>query len=153
MKMAKTQNTEERRALRLWVILVRCFGALEERDRKSITRFDITQTEFGIMEMLYHKGPLPLCDIAQRMLLTSGSITYAMDKLEKGGFVRRVPCPEDRRKIYAELTEAGQAKMDEIFPQHAEEICRMLSGLSAEEQEQAAALLKKLGLSAQGSKG
>ncbi len=105
------------------------------------------------MELLYHKGPTLLGAVAERVLLTSGSMTYVIDQLEKQGLVQRVACPKDRRRMYADLTEAGRAKIAAIFPGHAERIRQVMAALSPQEQEQATQLLKQLGLAQKSESG
>jgi MarR family 2-MHQ and catechol resistance regulon transcriptional repressor len=141
-------DPETERALRLFVVLSRCFASVTEHTRRDIARHDLSATEFGVLELLYHKGPTPLGAIAGRLLMATGSITYVVDQLEKQGFVRRVACPKDRRVIYAELTAAGQERMAGIFPEHAEAIRQAMAGLTTGEQETLTGLLEKLGLAA-----
>ena len=141
-------DPDTRRALRLFVALARCTNAVTHVAFEDIAKSGLKPSEFAVMELLYHKGPSPLGLVAERVLLTTASITYVVDQLEKKGFVRRVPCPNDRRVLYAALTDAGQEKIAAIFPAHAQCIREALSGLSAEDQEQATELLKKLGFSA-----
>src|SRR5690606_41421846 len=86
---------------------------------KDMQRYGLKATEFAVLELLYHKGRTPLQRIGQHILLTSGSITYTVDKLETKGLLRRVPCPEDRRVTHAELTTAGRALFDRLVPYHA----------------------------------
>ncbi|MNE49127.1 HTH-type transcriptional regulator MhqR [compost metagenome] len=81
--------------------------------------------------------------------MSSGNITYVLDKLEKKHYVRRRACTEDRRLIYAEITEQGEQFFEEIFPRHAEVIDAALGGLDEEEKRVAARLLKKMGKYAQ----
>lgn len=138
-------SDETKRALKLWVVLAKCFNAVAERDKRSIARFGLIPSEFAVLDTLYHKGPLPLSEVGKHLLLTSGSITYMMDKLEKQELVERKACSEDRRVIYARLTDAGRERIETIFPEHAETLREILSGLSAEEQEIATVLLRKLG--------
>lgn len=135
-------------ALQLLVALARSTHSVMKYCVNDILRYDLKVSEFEVLEMLYHKGPATQGAIAERVLLTMGSITYVVDQLQKKGLVRRVPCPEDRRIIHAEITDAGKAKMDAMFPPHALEVRRAMSGLSLEEQEQAIGLLKKLGMAA-----
>src|SRR5215467_3348285 len=130
-------------ALQLFVVLTRCFNSVSEHARRDIARHRLSVSEFGTLELLYHKGPQPLGEIAARILLTTGSVTYVMDQLEKQGLAKRTVCPTDRRVCYAELTPAGQALMESIFPQHAECIRQAVSELTAAEQEAAIQLLKK----------
>lgn len=81
--------------------------------------------------------------------MTSGSITYNIDKLENKGLIRRIPSEEDRRVIYARLTEEGRKLIERIFPLHSQAIHQLLSGLTDEEKETLIPLLKKLGIAAQ----
>ncbi|MNN60128.1 HTH-type transcriptional regulator MhqR [compost metagenome] len=81
--------------------------------------------------------------------MSSGNITYVLDKLEKKQYVRRRACTEDRRLIFAEITEQGTQFFEEIFPKHAEVIDSALGGLDEEEKRIAARLLKKMGKYAQ----
>jgi MarR family 2-MHQ and catechol resistance regulon transcriptional repressor len=109
----------------------------------------LNPTEFGVLEVLFHKGPQPLQQIGEKILISSGNITYVVDKLEKKKLLVRKPCAEDRRVIYAELTDQGKQFLADIFPSHKEAIEKAVSGLTAEEKQQAIALLKKLGRAAQ----
>lgn len=143
-------DSDTRRALRLFVVLARCADSVFEHARRDILQHGLKPSEFAVLEMLYHSGPTPLGEVAERILLTTGSLTHVMDQLEKKGLVRRLPCPEDRRVLYADLTEAGHEKISTIFPTHAGCILQAVAGLSPAEQEEATALLKKLGLDARG---
>ena len=84
----------------------------------------------------------------RKVLVTSGGITYLVDRLVEKGLVKREECPEDRRARYAVLTPAGAALIGRIFPEHAEAIDRALSGLTKKEQAEATKLLRRLGLAA-----
>jgi MarR family 2-MHQ and catechol resistance regulon transcriptional repressor len=137
-----------RRALKLFVVLARAGASVGEHARQDILRHNLSVSEFGVLEMLWHKGPQPLGEIADRILLTTGSVTYVIDQLEKQGLVERRPCRTDRRVIFADLTPTGRQRIEAIFSEHAQRIVRAVSGLTPEEQDQAIALLKKLGLAA-----
>ena len=142
------QDEATRRALRLFIVLTRCQSSVSDHARRDIQRHGLSGSEFGVLEMLYHKGPTTLGVLAERILITSGSLTYVVDQLQKRGLVQRVACPADRRVTYADLTDAGRALIAAIFPEHAEQLRQAVSGLTPEEQETAIALLKKLGLAA-----
>ena len=137
-------------ALKLWVVLARTYGSIERHAVADIARHGVTLTEFGILEVLYHKGPLLLGEIQRKVLVTSGGITYLVDRLEAKGLVRREECPTDRRARYAVLTREGESLISGIFPEHAAVIARAMSGLSSAEQAQATDLLRRLGLAAAG---
>jgi MarR family transcriptional regulator, 2-MHQ and catechol-resistance regulon repressor len=135
-------------ALKLWVVLARSFNAVSARLAEDISQHELTQTEFAILEVLYHKGPLLLGEVQKKILVTSGGITYLVDRLVEKGLVRREECAEDRRARYAVLTPAGTALIRKIFPQHAVAIEKAMSGLTTAEQREAVQLLRKLGLAA-----
>jgi len=132
-------------ALKLFVVLSRAYRSVEEHARRDQERHGLGGTEFGVLEVLYHKGPMLVGEVGSRILLTSGSTTYVVDKLEKRGLVTRRPCESDRRALYVELTGEGRALIAEIFPSHARAIETAVAGLTPEEQRIATALLKRLG--------
>lgn len=141
-------DRKQEAALKLWVVLARAYNAVSARLSEDIARHDLTPTEFAILEVLYHKGPLLLGEVQRKILVTSGGITYLVDRLVEKGLVKREECAEDRRARYAVLTPAGSALIRKIFPQHAMAIERAVSGLSTTEQREAVLLLKRLGLTA-----
>jgi MarR family transcriptional regulator, 2-MHQ and catechol-resistance regulon repressor len=136
-------------ALKLWVVLNRASRAVADRLRGSIEREGLSVSEFGVLEVLYSKGRQLVGELGSRILLTSGSMTYVIDRLQERGLVQRRPCPSDRRALHVELTEQGRELIARIFPEHAEEVRRLLGGLTSEEQQIATALIKRLGLFAQ----
>ncbi|HEX6927457.1 MAG TPA: MarR family transcriptional regulator [Longimicrobiaceae bacterium] len=135
-------------ALKLWVVLARATSSVEAHLHANVAAEGLTLTEFGILEVLYHKGPLLLGEVQKRILVSSGGVTYLVDRLEEKGLVERRACPEDRRARYAALTPAGEALIARIFPAHAELIEELMSPLTAEEQRQAVDLLRRLGRAA-----
>ncbi|HEY3287382.1 MAG TPA: MarR family transcriptional regulator [Gemmatimonadaceae bacterium] len=139
-------------ALKLFVVLSRAQRAISERIEASLVTHGLTHTEFAILEVLYHKGPLLLGEVQRKILVSSGGITFLVDRLAERGLAERRLCASDRRARYAALTRKGEALMGQIFPQHADAIREAMSGLSRAEQKQASALLKQLGLAAAGAK-
>ena len=134
--------------LQLWVVLARAFDAVERHSRASIARFGLGTTEFGVLEVLYHKGELPVCDVQRRILVESSSTTYVVDKLVKRGLVRRRHSGTDRRVVLLVLTLAGRRLIQRIFPPHADAMRRAVAALPPREQAQAVQLLRTLGLGA-----
>ncbi len=135
-------------ALKLWVVLSRANNALSERLQASVSAHDLTLTEFGILEVLFHKGPLLLGEVQRRILVSSGGVTYLVDRLEKKGLVERRECPGDRRARYAVLTETGEELIGRIFPSHAACIEGLMCALSEEEQRIAVSLMRRIGRAA-----
>lgn len=134
--------------LKLWVVLARAAAAVSRQAEIDIARHGITAMEFGILEVLHHKGPLLLGEIQRKILVTSGGITYLVDRLEAKGLVTRKECPNDRRARYAVLTAAGAALIRRVFPAHVKAMSRAVSGLNKQEQMDATKLLRRLGLAA-----
>jgi MarR family transcriptional regulator, 2-MHQ and catechol-resistance regulon repressor len=134
--------------LQLWVVLARAFAAVSRKAVADIERYGLTPGDFAILEALYHHGPLLLGELQRKILVSSGGVTYLVDRLERQGYVERRNCPTDRRSRFAALTVDGDALMKQIFPQHAKAIADAVSGLSRREQRIATTLLRKLGLAA-----
>ncbi|MBI3792837.1 MAG: MarR family transcriptional regulator [Gemmatimonadetes bacterium] len=143
----------EERALALWVVLSRAAQAVGALSAADIARSELTVAEFGVLELLHHKGPLLLGEVQKRVLVSSGGVTYIVDRLSERGLIERRACPNDRRARYAALTRKGKALMKQVFPQHAVAIRDAMAGLSPAEQEQAHALLRKMGLAAAAAMG
>lgn len=136
-------------SLKLFVVLSKAYKVIMDRAVKDMKRNGLSAAEFSVLELLYHKGKTPLQPIGDKILVTSGSITYTVDKLEQKGLLTRVECPEDRRVTYAEITASGKELFDRIFPAHADMVESLTGGLTAEEKQIAIMLLKKLGHYAQ----
>ena len=98
-----------------------------------------------MLEALYHLGPLPLGELADKLLVTGGNIMYVMDRLVEQGLVVRERSSQDRRVVRARLTEAGASLIRECFPGHAAAIEDLATELTADEQEELRYLLKRLG--------
>lgn len=136
-------------SLKLFVVLSKAYKVVMDRAVKDMKRNGLSAAEFSVLELLYHKGRMPLQPIGDKILVTSGSITYTVDKLEQKGYLKRVECTDDRRVTYAEITEAGKELFDRIFPPHAELVESLMEGLTPDEKQQAIMLIKKLGYYAQ----
>ena len=145
--MSEAQTTE---ALKLWVVLSRTVRALTTHAEQDVAQHGLTLAEFGALEALYHKGPLLLGELQRKILVSSGGMTYLIDRLAKRGLVGRRPCPEDGRARYAVLTPEGERLVARIFPTHAEAIERAVRGISPEERRRATGMIKRLGLEAEG---
>ena len=135
----------QERALRLWIALARCYATYARAVSCKVQEYGLTTPQFGILEALYHLGPLSLGDLAGKLLVTGGNVTYVMDRLEEQGLVHRERSPVDPRIIQAKLTEKGYTLIADVFPGHGDFIEELSAPLSAEEQELLRGLLKKLG--------
>lgn len=136
-------------SLDLYIALSRASEWVNAHGDRDIRKHGLNRTEFGVLELLYHKGAQPIQQIGSKVLMSSGNITYVVDKLEKKEFVVRRTSTEDRRLVFAEITVQGKQFIEEVFPQHIGVIESAVAGLTAEEKKVASQLLKKLGKFAQ----
>lgn len=137
--------SERELTLKLWVVLTRAFAAVQRHAERDIAAHGFSPGEFAILDVLYHKGPLLLGEVQRKILVSSGGVTYLVDRLVEQGLVERRECETDRRARYAALTKKGERLMQRIFPLHAETLEWALSGLTVAEKKQAVQLLRKLG--------
>jgi MarR family 2-MHQ and catechol resistance regulon transcriptional repressor len=115
---------------------------------QSIANAGLCLTDFAALEALLHKGPLSISEIQDKVLLASGSMTAAIDRLEKRGLVVRKSTSTDRRARIVELTDEGKQVATTFFEKHARDLETLMSVLSAKEKKQMYESLKKLGLHA-----
>src|ERR1700732_1168597 len=133
-------------APKLWWVIARSHHALRPRAERIITNTGVCLPDFAALEALLHKGPLTISEIQDKVMLASGSMTAAVDRLEKLGLVVRKASPRDRRARVLELTAAGKRLAASCFEKHAKDLEALMSALSEKEREQAYRSLKKLGL-------
>ncbi|HXF14355.1 MAG TPA: MarR family transcriptional regulator [Terriglobales bacterium] len=120
--------------------------AVEQNAIASVSGLGLGLSDFAVLEMLLHKGPQPVNVIGQRVLLTSGSITTAIDRLERRKLVHRTKHPEDRRARLVELTDKGKHLIECAFRQHAADMEETLTVLTHAERAELIRLLKRLGM-------
>lgn len=132
-------------ALNTYVKLLRAGQTVQSRAVRSLSEYDLTPSQFAVLEALYHVGPLCLSDLARKVLMTGGNITMVVTNLERRELVKRVHGEKDRRYVTAEITWSGRRLMERIFPAHARGISELMSVLTAAEQKQLGDLCRKLG--------
>ncbi len=135
----------EKLVLNTWIKLNRATVSIGHRLRKHLEKHEITITQFGVLEILEHLGPLPLKTIGEKILLSSSNLVTVVDNLEKSGMVVRQKHPKDRRAILVTLTPEGQHIIKPIFQNHLDVLTKAFSILDPEEQKTLGDLCKKLG--------
>lgn len=139
-------TSEERRALDLYIKLSRAAESVNQRVNRHLQEVNLTVSQFGVLEALYHLGPMTPGVLCDKILRSTGNLTLVIDNLEKRRLVARTQNPEDRRSTIIQLTAGGQALIEEVFPHHVATVVQEMTVLTAEEQSQLAALCRKLGL-------
>jgi len=135
-------------APQLWWVMNRSHHAVRLLAEESIANAGLCLTDFAALEALLHKGPLTISQIQEKVLLASGSMTAAIDRLEKLGLVQRKSTASDRRARVIHLTSEGRRLAAECFARHARDLEALMTVLSREEKRQIYRSLKKLGLHA-----
>ena len=132
------------RALAAYVKLLRASESVLRESTRPLALYDLTPSQFGVLEALYDDGPQCLSDLARRILKTSGNLTVVVENLEKRRLVRCRPGRRDRRFITVALTAKGRSLLRSILPGHATAVVAVMDRLSAREQEALGTLCGKL---------
>ena len=149
--MAKLESLSGGSGVHVFLVLWKAARAVESYAEKSITELEMCGSDFAILEALLHKGPLPVNEIGKKVLLTSGSITVAIDRLESKGLVERRASGADRRAKIVHLTKPGKELIARVYADHAADMERIASAsLTKAERETLIRLLKKIGYEAAG---
>ena len=138
-------SEKERRALDVFIKLFRAADSVSGRTDSPIIAAGLTPSQFGVLETLYHLGPLMVSQLADKHLKSRNNFTVVVDNLEKQGLVRRERSDKDRRAVWVHLTEAGQERIGQVIPDHVRAVVQDMEVLTAEEQEQLGTLLRRLG--------
>lgn len=141
----KNRNTKSRNGVHLWLLLSRATKAMEAYALRSVEATGLCLSDFGVLEALLHRGPSPVSAFGQRILVSSGSVTAAVDRLERNGLVKRVDAATDRRSRIVHLTTKGSELIQGLFEVHARDMEQAFSLLSGPERDELAGLLRKLG--------
>src|ERR1700678_1946420 len=140
-----SQIEKDTNGVHLWVLLWKATKAVEAHARRSVNGTELGLSDFGVLEALLHKGPLPINVLGKKVLLSSGSMTAAVDRLERGGYVERAAMSTDRRACIVHLTEEGSKLIRRVFAEHERDMERVFSRMDKSERKALANLLRKLG--------
>jgi MarR family 2-MHQ and catechol resistance regulon transcriptional repressor len=137
---------EQNLALDCYIKLFRAADSVSQTINAHLRDYDLTVSQFGTLEAIYHLGPMQSGELGQKILKSSGNMTMVIDHLEKRGLVARQRRDDDRRCVDVHLTQVGSELITAILPAHVKGVTQALAALSADEQQQLAALCRKLGL-------
>lgn len=125
------------------VVFSRAEHEIHKREYQTIKESGLTIAQFGVLEALYNKGDLKICEIIESILTTSGNITVVIKNLEKDDLICRKFDPMDKRSAIISLTEKGTKIIEDILPKHISNINRIFDVLSDEEKLTLKRILKK----------
>lgn len=141
-------NQNEAR-VKAFTVLIKSSQSVQKLIKQDFLKKEINLNEYAVLELLYHKGDQAIQSIGKKILMGSGSITYVIDKLEERGFLFRQPCPVDRRKMFACITDEGKAYMRTRVVEQEAVINKVFEELDDEEIDTAIDLFKRIGIHAE----
>ena len=144
--MSHITTGTERSAPGIYLVLWRAFRAIEENASRSVSLLGLGHSDFAVLEVLLHKGPHPVNVIGKKVLLTSASITAAVDRLETRKLLRRTSDPKDGRSRIVELTQSGRRLIEQAFQKYERDMEETMAVLKSAERVDLVRLLKKVGM-------
>lgn len=139
-------SKKDQLTLNAFIKLMRATDSLNSRLNTHLSEVDLTISQFGVLEAVYHLGPLNQKTLAEKLLKSGGNITLVIDNLEKCDFVERQQDPSDRRAMLINLTKKGEDFISSFFPKHLDYIRQEFAVLTQKEKKDLARICKKLGL-------
>lgn len=143
MKTLKELMKECELDLSTLVVFTRAEHTIHKKEYQTIKESGLTPAQFGVLEALYNKGDLRICELIEKILTTSGNITVVIKNLEKDGLVKKIPDPNDKRSCVISLTAKGKQVIESILPGHIENIRNIFDTLTDEEKMTLKTILKK----------
>jgi MarR family 2-MHQ and catechol resistance regulon transcriptional repressor len=148
METPRTKARTDTSGVHLWLVLWKAFRSVEAHAHRHIAGLDMCLSDFGVLEVLLHRGPLNVKDLGAKVMLTSGSMTAALDRLGRRGLIDREEDATDRRVRMVWLTEAGTALIREAFEDHTKAMELAVAGVGKKDRELLIDLLRQLGMDA-----
>jgi MarR family 2-MHQ and catechol resistance regulon transcriptional repressor len=136
---------QERAALDAFIKLMRASQSVGACLDEHLHEWGLTTSQFGVLEAVYHLGPMHQKEIGEKLLKSGGNITVVVNNLEERDLVERQRMESDRRYVSIHLTDEGRELISELMPEHVDQIVERFAVLSVEEQRQLGELLRKLG--------
>lgn len=148
----KEQTLEERKAygeasernLKLLIAVSRGAIDMGRATMRTIKEHGLTSAQFMVLEVLYHKGPMKVREITEKILSSGGNMTVVIANLEREGYVERHTVEGDRRAFLIAITALGKEKMAEVFPDHLQCLEKYFARLTEEEKGELMHLLRKM---------
>lgn len=131
--------------LKTITILFRTSNMIEKIIADDVAQYGLNPSEFGTLEVLYHKGSLPVQSICEKVLIASSSMSYVIENLIKKDYIVKVKDKVDKRYHIVHLTDQGKILMDEIYPKHVKQLRSVIDILNSDEEVKLQSILKKLG--------
>jgi MarR family 2-MHQ and catechol resistance regulon transcriptional repressor len=148
MKTASAKSKTDTSGIHVWLVLWKAFRSMEAHAHRHIAGLGLCLSDFGVLEVLLHKGPLKVQELGAKVMLTSGSMTAALDRLGRRVLLDREEDAGDRRARVVWLTESGAELIREAFEDHKKAMELAVAGVEKKDREVLIDLLRQLGLGA-----
>lgn len=125
------------------IVFLNAYKTLKKNVGKTISKSGLTETQFGVLDVLYSKGPITISELLVKILGTSGNITVVLKNMERNGLITKTISREDNRKCIIAITDKGKEVFEKILPLHREEVEIFFEFLTGEEKESLIKILKK----------
>jgi MarR family transcriptional regulator, 2-MHQ and catechol-resistance regulon repressor len=139
-------SKREIRVLDTYIKLMRSAETINSAVNLSLSKFGLTESQFNVLDALYHLGPLSQKELGNKLLKSGGNITMVIDNLEKNNYVERKMGKEDRRIFFIHITKKGRERLEEILPEQVKIITEKMSVLNNAEQYELQRFCKKIGI-------
>jgi MarR family 2-MHQ and catechol resistance regulon transcriptional repressor len=148
MRAEHAKSRTDTSGIHLWLVLWKAFRSVQAHAHRHIACLELGLSDFGILEVLLHKGPLNVQELGAKVMLTSGSMTAALDRLGRRGLIAREEGVPDRRARVVRLTEAGSELIRMAFEDHKLAMEVAVAGVAKKDREMLIEMLRQLGLGA-----
>ena len=134
---------EKNSDIHLQIILQKAIKSINNKIGKDFREKGITVSQFSVLDVLYTKGEMRVCELIEKALSTSGNITVVIKNMEQKGWLYKKTCPTDKRAFLVGLTDEGKKLFETLLPEHRNEIKNTYSILSSEEKQELIKILRK----------
>ena len=131
--------------LKLFLILNRCGLSVNKNIYPIFKKENITEAQFYVLELLYHKGDMKIKEIVEKTFSSGGTMTVIIDNLEKESLILRKQDPRDKRSSLKKKKKKGYSVVEKVFNNHINNLDKVLGVLEDKEKENLIDLLRKLG--------
>lgn len=125
-------------------LLAECYQAFERLSGAHVRQLGLTPAQFDIVATLGNTPGMSFRELGERTLITKGTLTGVVDRLEGRGVVRRVASDTDGRSTVVRLTADGERLFEQVFDEHLAHCARSFEGLADADFDALDAQLRKL---------
>lgn len=131
--------------LKIFIGMSRVLNEINRKTGKIFSKYNLTNSQFAVLEVLYHKGDLTIGEVKEKILSTSGTIPVIVRNLERDGYLQRKRDKDDKRKYILHITEKGRGLMDKVYPENEKMIISLMNNWDESDKKEIIYYMKKFG--------